>query len=153
MASVFAIDFAETDVTTYKNADIPLFAAEAVPAGLTHTIEMESVKMPDGMYAYRMVEYDLDGDDLVADGIFDTDPSVPGPTIVLTEGDSATITLTNNACDENFVDGGVGAAETFFVGMHVHGVHYDISDDATYDRVNGVETSAAECDSRPAKSK
>lgn len=147
LASVFAINFAETDATTYENADIPLFAAEAQLAGLTHTIEMEAVKMPDGMYAYRMVEYDLDGDDLVANGIFDTDPSVPGPTIVLTEGDTATITLTNNACDENFVDGGVGAAETFFVGMHVHGVHYDISDDATYDRVNGSETSAAKCNS------
>jgi DNA-binding beta-propeller fold protein YncE/plastocyanin len=144
LASVFTINFAETNVTTYKNTDIPL-AAEAAHSGDHHTIEMEAVKMPDGMYAYRMVSYVLDGVDLVDTGVYDTDPSIPGPTIVMTEGDSADITLTNNACDENFVDGGVGAAENFFVGMHTHGVHYDISDDATYKRVNGAETSAAEC--------
>jgi len=147
LASVFTIDFEKTNAMTYKNADVPLFAVEAAPSGVIHTIEMEAVKMPDGMYAYRMVSYDLDGDDLVANGIFDTDPSIPGPTIVMTEGDTANITLTNNACDENFVNGGVGSAETFFIGMHTHGVHYDISDDATYDRVNGAETSAAECNS------
>ncbi|AFS83219.1 multicopper oxidase type 3 [Candidatus Nitrosopumilus sediminis] len=147
LASVFTINFEKTDTTTYENVDVPLFAAEALPNGAHHTIKMEAVKMPDGMYAYRMVEYDLDGSDLVANGIFDTDPSIPGPTIVMTEGDTANITLTNKACDENFVDGGVGSAETFFIGMHTHGVHYDISDDATYDRVNGAETSAAECNS------
>jgi DNA-binding beta-propeller fold protein YncE/plastocyanin len=147
LASVFTIDFAETDAMTYKNADIPLIAADAAPSGKTHTIEMEAVKMPDGMYAYRMVSYDLDGVDLVDTGVYDTDPSIPGPTIVMTEGDSADIKLINNACDENFVDGGVGVAENIYVGMHTHGVHYDISDDATYKRVNGAETSAAECGS------
>jgi len=153
LASVFTIDFEKTDATIYNNVDIPFFAAEAQTAGKTHTIEMEAVKMPDGMYAYRMVDYVLydNGNDvltnLVANGIFDTDPSIPGPTIVLTEGDTAQITLTNNACDENFVDGGVGSAENFFVGMHVHGVHYDISDDATYGRVNAAGTSAADCNS------
>ena len=109
---------------------------------------MEAVKMPDGMYAYRMVSYDLgDGTDLVATGVFDTDPSIPGPTIVMDEYDTADITLTNNACDENFVDGGVGSAENFYVGMHTHGVHYDITDDATYDRMNMAETGAADCNS------
>ncbi len=147
LASVFTTDFEKTNATTYKNVDLPLFAAEAELFGKTHTIEMEAVKMPDGMYAYRMVEYDLDGANLVVDEIFDTDPSIPGPTIVMTEGDTANITLTNNACDENFVDGGVGSAENFFIGMHTHGVHYDISDDATYDRMNGAETSAADCNS------
>ncbi len=147
LTSVFTINFAETDVTKYEDTNIPLFAAEAADSGTHHTIEMEAVKMPDGMYAYKMVSYVLDGDNLVEDGIYDTDPSIPGPTIVMTEGDSADITFTNNACDENFVDGGVGAAENFFIGMHTHGVHYDISDDATYERVNGAETSAAECGS------
>ena len=146
LASVFTIDFVNTDVTK-TNVDIPLIAADATLSGKTHTIEMEAVKMPDGMYAYRMVGYDLDGEDLVANGVYDTDPSIPGPTIVMTEGDTAEITLTNKACDENFVDGGVGAAENFFIGMHTHGVHYDISDDATYARVNGAETSAADCNS------
>ncbi len=36
-------------------------------------------------------------------------------------------------------------SETSLLGIHVHGVHYDISDDATYSRVNMVESSAATC--------
>ena len=148
LTSVFTINFAETNVTQYNDPVIPLLAAEAQTSpGKSHTIEMESVKMPDGMYAYRMVSYDLDGTDLVATGVFDTDPSIPGPTIVMDEYDTADITLTNNACDENFVNGGVGSAENFYVGMHTHGVHYDISDDATYDRMNMAETGAADCNS------
>ena len=55
LASVFTINFAETNATTYKNVDIPLFAAEAEHSGAQHTIEMEAVKMPDGMYAYRFL--------------------------------------------------------------------------------------------------
>ena len=148
LTSVFTINFAETNVTQYHDAVIPLLAAEAQTSpGKSHTIEMEAVKMLDGMYAYRMVSYDLDGTDLVATGVFDTDPSIPGPTIVMDEYDTADITLTNNACDENFVNGGVGSAENFYVGIHTHGVHYDISDDATYDRMNMAETGAADCNS------
>ena len=104
--------------------------------------------MPDGMYAYRMISYDIEGEenrDLMAEGVYNTKPSIPGPTIVLTEGDHATVTLKNNACDSKFLEGTVGPSEIFNVGMHVHGVHYDISDDATYDRVNMSETSAASC--------
>ena len=153
LTSVFTINFAETTVTKYNDSVIPLLAAEAQEStGKSHTIEMEAVKMPDGMYAYRMVSYTLEDTDsivtdLVATGVFGTDPSIPGPTIVMDEYDTADITLTNNACDENFVDGGVGSAENFYVGMHTHGVHYDISDDATYDRMNMAETGAADCNS------
>ena len=147
LTSVFTLDFNDKTTDNLTIQTIPSFSAEAADSGTHHTIEMEAVKMPDGMYAYKMVSYVLGGVDLVATGVYDTDPSIPGPTIVMTEGDSADITFTNNACDENFVDGGVGAAENFFIGMHTHGVHYDISDDATYERVNGAETSAAECGS------
>ncbi len=108
--------------------------------------------MPDGMYAYRMVSYDRDGTDLVDNGTYDTDPSIPGPTLIFNEGDSVDLNLYNNACESNFVDGSAPSisgietfAENFLVGVHVHGVHYDISDDATYGRVNMAENSAAEC--------
>ena len=152
LASVFAFDYTKTDVSVTQNVDVPFTSAEADEPS-THEIKMEAVKMPDGMYAYRVVEYTLiDSEEdevrnLVDEGIYDSDPSIPGPTIVLTEGDEAIVTLTNKACDDNMEDGGVGDFENSLVGIHVHGVHYNIEDDATYKRVNGSEDSAAGCDS------
>ncbi|MDH3341612.1 MAG: multicopper oxidase domain-containing protein [Nitrosopumilus sp.] len=148
LISVFAVDFGNNDSAT--NSVIP-FAAEAENSGTEHFIEMEAVKMPDGMYAYKMVSYKLDLErdgendaDLVADGTFDTDPSIPGPTLVFTEGDTAHVKLTNNACDD-FVIGDAGENENSLVGIHVHGVHYAITDDATYGRMNMNGNSAASC--------
>jgi FtsP/CotA-like multicopper oxidase with cupredoxin domain len=139
--------FNETD--SIATQSIGLQSAQAV-SGVIHDIEMEVVAMPDGMYAYRMMSYNISGEDenrnLMDEGVYTQKPSIPGPTIVLTEGDQAIVTLTNNACDSKFLEGDVGPAEIFNVGMHVHGVHYDISDDATYERVNMSETSAASCD-------
>ena len=161
LTSVFAFDL-ENNETTTLNSQIP-FAAEAA-SGDTHNITIEAVAMPDGLYAYRMVDYEIigsggdDDDDssntrnLVDDGVYSTDPTIPGPTIILTEGDEANVTLINNACDETFVDGPshpLGAlptySETSMLGIHVHGVHYDISDDATYGRMNMNGDSGALC--------
>jgi len=142
LTSVFALDF--NDDTNSVTQAIP-FSAEAHEVGTHHEIQMEAVKMPDGMYAYRMVSYTTsEGDDLVASGVYKTKPSIPGPTLVFTEGDSVDLTLTNKACDD-FVIGDAGNNENSYVGIHVHGVHYDISDDATYGRVNMDGTSAASC--------
>jgi FtsP/CotA-like multicopper oxidase with cupredoxin domain/DNA-binding beta-propeller fold protein YncE/plastocyanin len=86
--------------------------------------------------------------------VYDDKPSIPGPTIMMTEGDEANITLINSACEDAFVDGpehplplGLPTySETSLLGIHVHGVHYDISDDATYSRMNmDPELSAATC--------
>jgi len=157
LTSVFAIDF-ENDNATSLNYSIPQAEADAVR---THNIEMEAVAMPDGMYAYRMVSYtitedDEEGDDLVGTHYSDK-PSIPGPTIIMNEGDEAFVTLTNSACEETFVDGPThpldGApfgplptfSETSMLGIHVHGVHYDIADDATYQRVNMKENAGALC--------
>jgi DNA-binding beta-propeller fold protein YncE/plastocyanin len=152
LASVFAFDNSNSGVAETNNVGIP-FAAIA-SSGDTHNIEMEAVKMPDGMYAYRIVSYDVGSTNYVAEGLVSTDPSIPGPTIVLNEGDHALVTLTNRVCDEDFVIGESGSGlnldtynENSLVGIHVHGVHYDVSDDATYERVNMKENSAAECNS------
>ncbi|MEJ2261421.1 MAG: copper oxidase, partial [Nitrosopumilaceae archaeon] len=142
---------------------LPFFYAEADKEkghSVHHDIEMEAVKMPDGMYAYRMVNYNTsDGRDLIihsnnpnpSDGIYTTKPSIPGPTLVFTEGDTVQLTLHNNACDDFVVDtlspNYAGENENSLVGVHVHGVHYDISDDATYGRVNMNGNSAASCNS------
>jgi DNA-binding beta-propeller fold protein YncE/plastocyanin len=156
LASVFAFDNSNSDVVQTDNLGIP-FAAIAA-SGDTHNIEMEAVKMPDGMYAYRIVSYDVDhavggNTNYVTEGLVSTDPSIPGPTIILNEGDHAEVTLTNSAC-EDFVIGNSGDGlglktynENSLVGIHVHGVHYDVRDDATYKRVNMERNSAAECNS------
>jgi plastocyanin len=163
LTSVFAFDMENNNITNL-NSEIP-FAAEAKKS-TTHNITIEAVAMPDGLYAYRMVDYELvsdkkGGDDdeetskvrnLVDEGVYSTDPSIPGPTIILTEGDEANVTLINNACDNTFVDGvnhPLGALPTYnensMLGIHVHGVHYDISDDATYGRMNMNGDSGALC--------
>jgi len=157
LTSVFAIDFDDTTTDNLITQSIPSFSAEAHLAGdlgIHHDITMEAVKMPDGMYAYRMVSYTTsDGKDLVIssdnpvqeNGIYTTKPSIPGPTLVFTEEDTVDLKLINNACDD-FVIGDVGDNENSHVGIHVHGVHYDISDDATYGRMNMNGNSAATCD-------
>ena len=121
-----------------------------------HNIKMEAVKMPDDMYAYRMVSYTINnGDDLVGK-VYSDKPSIPGPTIIINEGDRARVSLTNSACADNFVGGPTSPldalagplptySETSLLGIHVHGVHYDIKDDASYGRSNMAETSAADC--------
>ncbi|MGB0856162.1 MAG: hypothetical protein ACPGQP_03980, partial [Nitrosopumilus sp.] len=57
LASIFTIDFTETSKIQTQDIGFPL--AEAVSSGDKHDIQMEAVKMPDGMYAYRMVDYEL----------------------------------------------------------------------------------------------
>jgi DNA-binding beta-propeller fold protein YncE/plastocyanin len=151
LTSVFAIDYQKDTITFDKN--IP-FAAEAT-SHYEHEIIMEAVSMPDGLYAYRMVSYlDSDKTELVG-SVYSSDPSIPGPTIMLTEGDLAKVTLINNACDDTFVDGpphpllgenmNFTRSETSMLGIHVHGVHYDIKDDASYGRMNMNGDSGALC--------
>jgi len=150
LTSVFAIDFNDNPLKIASFDNSPSFYAQAAnpaPQSISHNIGMEAVKMTDGMYAYRMVSYTTsDGRDLVAEGVYTTRPTIPGPTLVFTEGDSVTLTLFNNACDD-IVTNGIGSFENSLVGVHVHGVHYDISDDATYGRINMNGSSAAECNS------
>jgi FtsP/CotA-like multicopper oxidase with cupredoxin domain/DNA-binding beta-propeller fold protein YncE/plastocyanin len=150
LTSVFAIDF-DQDSLDINSTNIQPYFAEASTVDyepVHHTIEMEAVKMPDGMYAYRMLSYETsEGRDLVAEGIYNKKPSIPGPTLVFKETDVVDLKLWNNACDD-FVVGAAGENENSLVGIHVHGVHYDISDDATYQRMNmSDEPSAASCDS------
>ena len=165
LTSVFTLDFGDNESTITTTGSQPLFTADAAKSD-THNITIEAVAMPDGLYAYRMVDYEIVSENkgkgeegknfnirnLVDEGVYSTDPSIPGPTIILTEGDEANVTLINNACDDTFVDGvdhPLGAlptySETSLLGIHVHGVHYDISDDASYGRMNMNGDSGAPC--------
>jgi len=98
----------------------------------THEIDMKAVKLPNGQLAYQMVSHHIEGDDVTEQryGAVPT-PSIPGPAIVIDEGDEVFLTLTN--------DLGEGC-----VSVHTHGVHYSIEDDGTLQSINGVEDSCAE---------
>jgi plastocyanin len=149
LASVFAFD-TETTQTSSLNYPIP-FTAEA-SSHKTHEITMEAVAMPDGLFAYRMASYQIDGAADLVGSQYSGKPSIPGPTIIMTEGDKAVVTLINSACENNFVNGPshpLGGLPTYsensMLGIHVHGVHYDITDDASYARMNMNNDSGALC--------
>ena len=108
--------------TIPQGADIPFAAEAATP--VSHEIWMEAVKMPDEMYAYKLAAYEIDGASVI--DRFSTKPSIPGPTLVFTEGDVVTLHLTNLACKDNYVIGSNGPNENSYLGIHVHGVHYSI---------------------------
>jgi FtsP/CotA-like multicopper oxidase with cupredoxin domain/DNA-binding beta-propeller fold protein YncE/plastocyanin len=148
LTSVFAFESNKTNFSDTSTNVLPFMAQAVDYEPIQHNIEMEAVKMPDGLYAYRMLSYETsEGRDLVEEGVYNTKPSIPGPTLVFTETDVVNLRLYNNACDDFVVDN-AGENENSLVGIHVHGVHYDISDDATYQRMNmSDQPSAASCDS------
>ena len=117
--------------------------------GRTHDIKLEAVEMPDGMFAYRMAEHKVDGKDIT--DLYSSKPSIPGPTIVLRLGDEADVTLINKVTCDNFPDEFTTGRETpslAKIGVHVHGVHYDIESDGTPQSVhmNPIGDEAAPCD-------
>ena len=98
----------------------------------THNIVMSAEKLDNGLLAYKMVEYKILDGKKTAD-ITKNYPKVatiPGPTIVLTEGDTVNLIV------QNHLGSGI-------VGVHVHGVHYDINSDATLMHINGVADEGA----------
>lgn len=115
----------------------------------SHDVELEAVELPDGLYAYKMKSHKIDGKD-VTEERYGAHPksSIPGPTIVLTEGDKVKLTLTNKvACGRvpDTFNGGRQPASRSKIGVHVHGVHYKIEMDGTMKDINKVRTEAADC--------
>ena len=144
LAGVVTYDFNTTHDTQAQGV-APSLAAYA-DTSASHEIWMEAVMMPDGMYAYRLAAYEIDSVSVI--DRFSTKPSIPGPTLVFTEGDTATVHLTNLACKDNYIIGENGPNENSYLGIHVHGVHYSIEDDASYQRMHMTGTtaeSAASC--------
>lgn len=118
--------------------------AFASSTGKMHLIELwaeEIMVGPEGgnaLFAYRMAEH------IVQEGTnetdltsrYDTEPTIPGPTIVIDEGDEVMLTL-KHAFDP-------GNEEGFErVSVHVHGVHYDILSDGTIEYINQEEDESA----------
>jgi FtsP/CotA-like multicopper oxidase with cupredoxin domain len=89
------------------------------------------------LMAYKMLSHIVDGADIT--GRYSPDATIPGPTIVLTEGDVVHITL------ENAIPGAFthtpGISKQ--VSVHVHGVHYDILSDGTLKVINNHDDEGA----------
>jgi FtsP/CotA-like multicopper oxidase with cupredoxin domain len=100
---------------------------------------MSAVKVNESseLYAYKMISHKVT--DLNTHAVTDVtsthslQPSVPGPTIVIKEGDEVFLTIQNGLNDPSL---GI-------VGVHVHGIHYDILSDGTLKELNGVADEGA----------
>ena len=106
-------------------------AAEAV-ASKTHEITLVAEELDNGLLAYRMDSHFVD-DGSGAEDIterYSDEPSIPGPTIVIDEGDEVSLTIENDIGSD-------------MVSVHVHGVHYEITSDGTLEHINMIEDQGA----------
>jgi FtsP/CotA-like multicopper oxidase with cupredoxin domain len=103
----------------------------AQAAGNFHDIEMFAERLEDGLFAYGMRKHkitDQNGQETDLTGRYIAAATIPGPTIVMEEGDVAEIELVHQFDPENpFQD---------HVSLHVHGVHYDLISDGTLKYIN-----------------
>ena len=99
-----------------------------------HEIKMAGVLLPDGHQAYKMLEYKIiekqnnNTEDITSR--YSNLPTIPGPTLVMTEGDQARLTLVNE----------IGRGQ---VSLHTHGAHYEITSDGTLKMTNKVRDQGA----------
>lgn len=108
-------------------------------SGKTHIIELSAHSLPNGQLAYKMDSHTVTVDDVTVEDLtskYSGQPSIPGPTIVLEEGDDVAISITNN------IDVPEGLVHDK-VSLHVHGVHYDIHSDGTLFHLNMIEDQGA----------
>ncbi len=102
----------------------------------THYITMSTVDLGNGQLAYQMISHEIeDINQVITDVTFARygivpGPSIPGPAIIINQGDEVFLTLVNNLGED-------------CVSVHVHGVHYSIEDDGTLASTNKVEDSCA----------
>ena len=129
-----AFQFGDFNIVDFNLYD--MFSASALDPK-THNIVMTTKLLPTGQLAYQMVSHNIDGND-VTEQRYGTNPtpSIPGPAIIIDEGDEVFLTLENDLGSD-------------CVSVHVHGVHYSINDDGTLQSVNKVEDSCA----KPGQSK
>jgi len=104
----------------------------------SHVIELSAEPLPNGQLAYKMVSHVVnpDGDNTDLTSNYSSQPSIPGPIIVVDEGDEIEISLTNNIPENSSFASNI-------VSLHVHGVHYEITSDGTLMSVNGVSDQGA----------
>jgi FtsP/CotA-like multicopper oxidase with cupredoxin domain len=113
---------------------LALGAAHCPLQAAVHEIHLRAVRMTSGQLAYEMVRHLVQDNGKVRDitSMYAQGPTIPGPTIVLQEGDKAKVTLEH---------GIQGSGDP--VSIHVHGVHYKFQSDGTTKALNGVADQAA----------
>lgn len=112
-----------------------LATMNAASAGEQHAITLKASALPSGQLAYEMASHKIkaaDGTERDVTGRYASGPTIPGPTLVLKEGDTAEVTL------QHAIEGSPQP-----VSIHVHGVHYKIDSDGTLKSLNGVSDQAA----------
>lgn len=82
------------------------------------------------LLAYKMLNHSIDGADVT--DRYSSEATIPGPTIILTEGDKVKLTILNSIPDN--ATPVVGLSKQ--VSVHVHGVHYNIISDGTLKSIN-----------------
>jgi FtsP/CotA-like multicopper oxidase with cupredoxin domain len=100
-----------------------------------HFITLKASALPSGQLAYEMVSHKIkssDGQERDVTSLYAKGPTIPGPTLVMKEGDTAEVTLEH---------GVAGSSQP--VSIHVHGVHYKIDSDGTMKVLNGAADEAA----------
>ena len=114
--------------TTQKNLNSENYSSKI------HEIKMAGVLLPDRHQAYKMLEYKIiekqnnNTEDITSR--YSNLPTIPGPTLVMTEGDQARLTLVNE----------IGRGQ---VSLHTHGAHYEITSDGTLKMTNKVRDQGA----------
>lgn len=105
-----------------------LFLPQSESNAAEHIIEMVAEKIAqdsgDDLLAYKMVSHAVDLVDITSR--YSTEATIPGPTIILTEGDTVTLTIRN----------GVNASPHQQISVHVHGIHYAILSDGSLKVIN-----------------
>lgn len=122
---------------------LALACAQAQTAGTAtgelHKIELVAEKLGGGYFAYRMKQHLVSGmDGSNEQNITSRYPdfaTIPGPTIIINEGDEVDLTLIHQ-----FDPDAPGEDQ---VSVHVHGVHYDILSDGTLKYINMVKDESA----------
>ncbi|MGH6842626.1 MAG: multicopper oxidase domain-containing protein [Methylocella sp.] len=110
-------------------------AAGAAAAGDRHFITLKASALPSGQLAYEMVSHKIkspDGQERDVAGRYAKGPTIPGPALVMKEGDTAEVTLEHGVANSSQP-----------ISIHVHGVHYKIDSDGTMKMLNGVADEAA----------
>ncbi|MEO9296069.1 MAG: multicopper oxidase domain-containing protein, partial [Nitrososphaera sp.] len=128
-----------TTATAREGSANNILPAAAAVSAMRHNITMSAVKVNESseLYAYKMISHKVT--DLNTHAVTDVtgthslQPSIPGPTIVIKEGDEVFLTIQNGLNDPSL---GI-------VGVHVHGIHYDILSDGTLKELNGVADEGA----------
>jgi manganese oxidase len=108
-----------------------VFLGSSVSAGNFHRIVMHADELDGGLYAYRMEHHEItdkDGVTTNATSRYSNMATIPGPTIIITEGDVVEIELLHKFDPDN--------PKQEHVSLHTHGVHYDLDSDGTLKYIN-----------------